>query len=177
MVSNQSRPTPHLILGGSRSGKSLYAETQIAQFPPPYLYIATAQALDDEMHDRVRKHTERRGATWETIETPVDLLSTLNRVRVRQQPALVDCLTLWLTNLLLKEQVDDPERAVVELCHHIETAHYPLILVSNEVGCGIVPNNALARRFRDLSGFANQQVARACRSVTLVTAGIPLVLK
>ncbi|MGV8073329.1 MAG: bifunctional adenosylcobinamide kinase/adenosylcobinamide-phosphate guanylyltransferase [Syntrophobacteraceae bacterium] len=177
MPTNPHRPTPHLILGGSTSGKSLYAEEQIAQFSPPYLYIATAQNLDDEMRERVKKHKERRGHSWETEETPIDLVSTLVHLQGRGKPVLVDCLTLWLTNLLLTEGEKVPDREVAELCEQIKVADYPLFIVSNEVGSGIVPANALSRSFRDLAGFANQQVAGACRSATLVVAGIPLVLK
>lgn len=177
MSQNSCRPTPHLILGGSRSGKSLYAEQQMGCLPTPYVYVATAQILDDEMDERVERHRARRGPSWQTIETPLDLVATLTDLQGEHKAVLVDCLTLWLSNLLLYTQGKRPEHALEELCQFLGEVGYPLLLVSNEVGSGIVPENALARRFRDLAGYANQQIARACRAVTLLVSGLPLVLK
>ncbi len=171
-----ARPTPHLILGGAKSGKSLYAEQQISSLPGPYAYLATGQALDEEMKLRIQRHKERRGAQWETFEAPLHILEILEALQNKGKPALFDCLTLWLTNLLLQGD-EEPEAAISRLTGFVTTCSYPLIIVSNEVGCGIVPENALARRFRDLAGAANQQLARACRSVSFVSAGIPLALK
>ena len=170
-------PTPHLILGGARSGKSTYAETLILSFPPPYIYIATAQALDEEMQDRIRLHRLRRKSCWETIESPVNLTDNLRDLQGRNTPVLVDCLTLWLSNLLSTSPAEASEGAVYDLCDFLEEVSYPLILVSNEVSGGIVPDNALARKFRDLAGFAHQRIAEHCKSVTLVVAGLPLALK
>lgn len=170
--------TPHLILGAARSGKSSYAEQLCTALPPPYTYIATAQVLDEEMDARVRIHRNRRGHSWETIEAPLDLLHILQSRQGHRVPVLVDCLTLWLSNLLLSESEPGlPISEVRRLCAFLPEADYPLFLVSNEVGAGIVPDNPLARRYRDLAGFANQAVAAACRLVSLVVAGIPLRLK
>lgn len=169
--------TPHLVLGGARSGKSTYAERLLTAFPGPYLYLATAQALDEEMLQRIDAHRERRGSDWETLESPIELVSTLHRCFGQDKPVLVDCLTLWLSNLLLSNRAVDPKEEVEALARLLERADFPLILVSNEVGGGIVPDNPLARQFRDLAGFANQRVAAVCPSVTVVFAGLPLRLK
>lgn len=166
-------PTPHLILGGARSGKSAHAEALLLELPPPYTYVATAQLLDAEMANRVAKHRARRSADWHTIESPLDLPQTLRALQGQQSPVLVDCLTLWLTNLLLSE-VPEIDRQIAALCDTVLLLDYPLFLVSNEVGYGIVPDNALARRFRDLAGHTNQRLAGICPSVTLVVAGLPL---
>jgi adenosyl cobinamide kinase/adenosyl cobinamide phosphate guanylyltransferase len=168
--------TPLLVLGGARSGKSTWAESVINRLPPPYVYVATAQALDDEMELRIKQHRERRKDLWETIESPTGLQAVLRGLYGLGKPVLLDCITLWLSNLLCSESID-PEREVDELCDAIEAVDYPLVIVSNEVGGGIVPDNALARKFRDLSGLANQKLARTCASVFLVTAGLPLRLK
>lgn len=170
--------TPHLILGAAKSGKSSYAERLCSALAPPRLYIATAQVLDDEMKDRVRRHRRRRDSSWQTIEAPFDLLRVLEMQQGRGIPLLVDCLTLWLSNLLLTESDPGlPEAQTRRLCTLLQTVDYPLFLVSNEVGAGIVPGNALARRFRDLAGMANQEIAAACRAVSLVVAGIPMRIK
>jgi adenosylcobinamide kinase/adenosylcobinamide-phosphate guanylyltransferase len=169
--------TPHLVLGGAKSGKSAFAEKLITTFPPPYLYIATAQALDSEMQVRILRHRERRTSLWRTIECPIELVKTLTDLQGRATPALVDCLTLWLSNLLARSSTDQAEQAVHDLCHFLDIVDYPIILVSNEVGGGIVPENPLARRFRDFAGLAHQEIAGRCKSVTLVVAGLPLVLK
>ncbi len=170
---------PHLVLGGAKSGKSRFAEELIQRFPSPYVYVATAQALDDEMRDRVRDHQRRRGALWQTMEVPLALVEHLDALRGKGRPVLVDCLTLWLTNLMLQSPSshEPPTGKVDRLCAAIGAADYPLVLVSNEVGGGIVPENTLARTFRDLAGRTNQQVAAVCVAVTLVVAGLPLVLK
>lgn len=170
---------PHLVLGGARSGKSRFAEALIQRFPPPYVYMATAQALDDEMRDRIEGHQRRRGAQWQNLEVPLALVQHLEALQGKGRPVLVDCLTLWLSNLMLgsPDSRGPAGGEVARLCAAIGAADYPLVLVSNEVGAGIVPGNALARAFRDLAGRTNQQVAAACAAVTLVVAGLPLVLK
>lgn len=169
--------TPHLILGGARSGKSTYAEALVMSMPPPHRYVATAQILDEEMARRVREHQERRGPTWQTIECPIHLADVLRELDSEPAPILVDCLTLWYSNLLLS--LEDPaiKAHVTSVCDVLSSARSPLVLVSNEVGCGIVPDNALARSYRDLAGWANQRIAQACRAVTYVIAGIPMLLK
>lgn len=179
-VGGQSpRNTPHLVLGAARSGKSRYAEQLIEACPPPCLYLATAQVLDSEMEERVRDHQHRRGTHWETLDTPLELVEQLRHLQGRGKAVLVDCLTLWLSNLLLQQAParDSALGRVAELCTVVRSVDYPLVLVANEVGFGIVPENALARQFRDLAGLTNQQVAAACKSVTLIVAGLPLVLK
>jgi adenosylcobinamide kinase / adenosylcobinamide-phosphate guanylyltransferase len=168
--------TPLLVLGGARSGKSTWAESVINRLPPPYIYVATAQALDGEMELRIKLHRERRKDLWETIESPTGLEAVLRGLDGLRKPVLLDCITLWLSNLLCSASTD-VEIAVDVLCDAVEAVDYPLVIVSNEVGGGIVPDNALARKFRDLSGLANQRLARICASVFLVTAGLPLRLK
>jgi adenosylcobinamide kinase / adenosylcobinamide-phosphate guanylyltransferase len=170
-------PTPHLVLGGARSGKSRYAEALIMAYPAPHVYVATAQVLDDEMHHRVEHHRRRRGPEWETVECPVHLVALLDELTSRDLPILVDCITLWLTNLILDDFGPSPEDSVQALCRVLHQTRHPLILVSNEVGSGIVPDNPLARQYRDLAGFANQQLAEACQAVTLVVAGLPMRFK
>lgn len=170
---------PHLVLGGARSGKSRFAEELIQAFPPPYVYVATAQALDAEMCARVKDHQHRRGPLWQTMEVPLALVELLDDLRGQGRPVLVDCLTLWLTNLMLQppDSNRQPATEIDRLCGAIRAADYPLVLVSNEVGGGIVPENPLARAFRDLAGRTNQQVAIVCVAATLMVAGLPLRLK
>jgi adenosyl cobinamide kinase/adenosyl cobinamide phosphate guanylyltransferase len=162
-----------LVLGGARSGKSRYAESLIAALPPPWIYVATAQALDAEMTERIAAHRGRRGTQWRTIEAPRDLVGAL-RTHLTA-PVLIDCLTLWLSNLLLADADIDAEIDRMEAAL-TETAT-PVVLVTNEVGSGIVPDNALARRFRDLQGILNQRVAACAERVVLVVAGLPVVVK
>lgn len=162
-----------LVLGGARSGKSRFAETRITRHPPPWLYVATAEASDAEMAARIAAHKARRGDGWTTIETASDLSGTL--ARHAGIPTLVDCLTLWLSNLMLAEADIDAEFARLE--RTLEQASGPIALVANEVGSGIVPENALARRFRDLHGLLNQRLAARADCVALLVAGLPLFVK
>ncbi len=168
--------SPLLVLGGAKSGKSAYAEALVERMRPGYLYLATSQVLDEEMEQRVRAHRERRSENWETIECPFELPRTLHGLGGSGRPVLVDCITLWLSNLLCFSS-DNPATAVDALCDSVSAADYPLVIVSNEVGAGIVPENALARQYRDLAGSTNQRLARICASVALVVAGLPLRLK
>jgi adenosylcobinamide kinase / adenosylcobinamide-phosphate guanylyltransferase len=168
--------TPLLVLGGAKSGKSSHAESLIEQLEPPFLYIATAQVLDDEMKERIELHRARRKDRWATIECPMAPADALRGLAGKGRPVLIDCITLWLSNLLCFSSAD-PDRAVDDLCAAVSGADHPLVIVSNEVGGGIVPENELARKFRDLAGSTNQKLARICASVTLVTAGLPLRLK
>ena len=161
-----------LVLGGARSGKSAYAEKLIRAMPPPWIYCATAQALDDEMRNRIAHHRARRGEGWITRETPLDLAETL---AAATQPILVDCLTLWLTNVMLADREVEAETA--KLLAAAEGAAAPVVFVSNEVGLGIVPDNALARAFRDHAGRLNQDVAKIANRVVFMAAGLPMVLK
>ena len=161
-----------LILGGARSGKSAYAEKLIRAMRPPWIYCATAQALDDEMRDRIAHHRARRGEGWVTLETPLDLAETL---AAATHPILVDCLTLWLTNVMLAGR--DVPAASAKLLAATEVSKAPIVFVSNEVGLGIVPDNALARAFRDHAGRLNQEVAKIASRVVFMAAGLPMVLK
>ncbi len=164
-----------LILGGARSGKSAYAESLAEGWTGERVYIATAQAHDEEMAERINAHRLRRGEEWKTVGTVLDLPGALSKEASRDNFILIDCLTLWLTNVLLAER--DAGRAVDELIGALGDAPGKIVLVSNEVGLGIVPGNALARRFRDVAGKANQRVARQADEVVLIAAGLPMVLK
>jgi adenosylcobinamide kinase/adenosylcobinamide-phosphate guanylyltransferase len=167
-----------LITGGARSGKSHLAEKLAEGFGEPLCYIATGEARDGEMAERIANHRQRRGSAWQTVEEPLLLVEAIRAADGRCQAILVDCITLWITNLLFHhdavEQVLDEVRALAELVPSLKT---PLILVSNEVGMGIVPENALARSFRDLAGHANQILAKAADEVYVTISGIPMKLK
>jgi adenosyl cobinamide kinase/adenosyl cobinamide phosphate guanylyltransferase len=161
------------VLGGARSGKSSHAERLTTTCPAPWLYIATAQALDDEMQDRIAEHRRRRGDGWQTIEAPIDLASTLRADR--ETPVLVDCLTLWLTNLMLGDH--DIGAAIAALEAALTDRVAPTILVANEVGLGIVPETKLGRLFRDEAGRLNQRIAASAGHVVLMVAGLPMTVK
>ena len=163
-----------LVLGGARSGKSRHAERLIAEYAPPWTYVATAEALDEEMRQRIAAHRARRDARWQTIETP-HALSDAVRQAAPDQPLLIDCLTLWLSNRL---HVDaDIEQELIVLLDALDARSAAIIIVSNEVGLGIVPDNALSRRFRDAAGIANQMIAARADRVEFIAAGLPLRLK
>ena len=163
-----------LVLGGARSGKSRYAESLIAAHAPPWVYVATAEPLDDEMRARIAEHRARRGADWRAVEAPRDLAGALER-HTAGGPVLVDCLTLWLSNLMLADADIEAESTRLETA--LAGVAGPVVLVSNEVGSGIVPDNALARRFRDAQGRLNQRMAGRADRVVLMVAGLPLVVK
>jgi adenosylcobinamide kinase/adenosylcobinamide-phosphate guanylyltransferase len=162
-----------LVLGGARSGKSRYAEGLIAAAPPPWIYIATAEARDAEMAERIAQHRARRGNNWQTLEAPNDLAEAL--ASAPKGPVLLDCLTLWLSNRMLAEADIDAE--IDRLDQALARRAGPIVLVSNEVGYGIVPDNALARRFRDLQGSLNQRMGATADRVILVVAGLPMIVK
>jgi len=166
---------PHvtLVIGGARSGKSSHAEQLVGLLPPPWVYIATGQAFDDEMRGRIAEHRRRRGDGWHTIEAPVDLAGAL--AETVAAPVLVDCLTLWLTNLMLGEH--DIPAAVSAFEAALEKRTAPAFLVSNEVGMGIVPETPLGRRFRDEAGWLNQRIAAKAGSVLFMVAGLPMTVK
>ncbi|MFB9978358.1 bifunctional adenosylcobinamide kinase/adenosylcobinamide-phosphate guanylyltransferase [Mesorhizobium kowhaii] len=168
------RSTLTFIIGGARSGKSAHAETLATTSPPPWAYIATAEAYDDEMRERIALHRSRRGEGWTTIDAPLDLAGALEALP-DNQPVLVDCLTLWLTNHMLAE--NDLDLEYRRLADVLSRPRGPWFVVSNEVGQGIVPDNALARRFRDAAGRLNQQVAAIADTVLLMVAGLPLKVK
>jgi len=161
-----------LILGGARSGKTTHALAAAEASGRGLVMIATAEALDAEMEERIARHRAERGPRWRTIEAPLDLASALAQVSA-DETAVVDCLTLWVSNLMHADR--DLEAETARLIAALPGRD--LVLVSNEVGLGIVPDNALARRFRDAAGRLNQQVAAAADRVVFVAAGLPLTLK
>jgi adenosylcobinamide kinase/adenosylcobinamide-phosphate guanylyltransferase len=162
-----------LVIGGARSGKSSFAERQALESNLAVTYLATGEARDAEMTTRIAHHRTRRPAGWRTVEEPLALAGALRREAAPDLCLLVDCLTLWLTNVLLAEREDE----IDQLLSALPVLPGRVILVSNEVGWGIVPENALARRFRDEAGRLNQHIAALCDRVTFVAAGLPLVLK
>lgn len=168
---------PHvtLVLGGARSGKSRFAEERVETWPGSRVYLATAEAGDDEMAERIAVHRKRRGDRWETVEEPIDLPGALRRSSTDESVVLVDCLTIWVANLMGAGHAVDVEGE--RLAAVFGALPGPCVLVSNEVGFGIVPDNALARRFRDEAGRLNQRIAAAADEVVLVAAGLPLHLK
>jgi len=170
-------PNLMLILGGARSGKSRYAEGLIAALPPPWnppwIYVATAEPGDEEMRARIAAHRARRGPSWQTVEAPQELAEAV--ILAQPAPVLVDCLTLWLSNLMLIDA--DIEAETVRLERALEAATAPIVLVSNEVGSGIVPEHPLGRSFRDLQGALNQRIAARADRVVLMVAGLPLAVK
>jgi adenosylcobinamide kinase/adenosylcobinamide-phosphate guanylyltransferase len=163
-----------LVLGGARSGKSAHAETLAAAGPPPWLYLATAEPGDAEMAARIARHRARRGEGWETREVPLDLAGALAEA-LPGAALLVDCLTLWLSNVLLAGR--DPDAETERLVRVLGAPRGRWVAVSNEVGLGIVPESPLARRFRDAAGLLNQRVAAAADRVLLVVAGLPVRVK
>ena len=166
-------PATTLFLGGARSGKSRLAQTAAEAIPGPLVYIATATAGDDEMTDRIVRHRDDRGLRWRTVEEPVALASAI--MDAAPAVVLVDCLTLWLSNLMLGDH--DIDAATTDLIAAIHAAQHPLFLVANEVGLGIVPDTPLGRRFRDAAGRLNQQVAATADRVEFVAAGLSMSLK
>jgi adenosylcobinamide kinase / adenosylcobinamide-phosphate guanylyltransferase len=166
-----------LVTGGARSGKSKYAEQRSGELGSRRLYVATAEAKDEEIAQRIAEHKKRRGDNWVTIEEPMTLSSALLAERGRTDCALVDCLTIWLSNLLLHRDANFAEDRVEELVETLPHLDFHLVLVTNEVGLGIVPDNPLARQFRDLAGWANQQIATVANEVILMVAGVPMVVK
>ncbi len=165
----------HLVLGGRRSGKSQFAENLVHKSGLSPVYIATGQAFDDEMTNRIAVHKNRRGADWLTIEEPVNIVDCLIKADQPDRIILVDCLTLWLNNLLAKQKNIQVETESLLNC--LVKLSTPVILVSNELGLGIIPDNALAREFGDLQGVLNQALATACDEVSFIVAGLPITLK
>jgi adenosylcobinamide kinase/adenosylcobinamide-phosphate guanylyltransferase len=164
------------VIGGARSGKSSFALEKAGSFPGKKAYIATAEALDEEMKERIEKHRGERGKDWETFEEPIKMAGVLREMGNGYAAAVIDCLTLWLSNLLLRPE--NPEAEIEGFLAFLkEGDHPPFFVVSNEVGMGIVPGNAISRRFRDLAGRLNQEVAGIADEVYFVTAGIPVRIK
>ena len=178
MALNPATPQPlppvTLVLGGARSGKSAYAE-RLVEAHGPGLYVATGEAGDGEMAERIRRHKERRGNSWTTVEEPLDLAGALTANVAPDLAVLVDCLTLWLNNLMGAKLDVDAE--VERLLDAVARLAAPVVFVTNEVGLGIVPDNEAARAFRDAAGRLNQAVAEAADRVVFVAAGMPLIFK
>lgn len=166
-----------LILGGARSGKSRLAQDFAARRWRRPVYLATAEILDDEMADRVRLHRRARTRRWRCVEAPLEIAKIIRRGVPGKDGILVDCLTIWLSNVLLKEGPGAFAKRRDELVKALRQARQDVILVANEVGMGVVPEHALGRTFRDLAGWLNQAVAKEADAVVFVTAGLPLVLK
>lgn len=164
-----------LVLGGARSGKSRLAQARAEARDGRLIYVATAEAWDDEMRERIATHRADRGPEWTTVEAPLDLAATIAARSDPDTTLLVDCLTLWATNVMLAER--ELETEITTLAEVVTTFQGTLILVANEVGLGIVPDNALARRFRDFAGRINQAMAAVADEVVFVAAGLPLRLK
>jgi len=188
------------VIGGARSGKSSFALKEASKAEGRKVYIATAEALDEEMQDRIEKHRAERGSEWDTIEEPLKLPEVLMNIKDKYSAALIDCLTLWLSNVLIRKQntedrTQTTEEGIKALLVSLEQyknsavsspgsgpacpadSLCALYIVSNEVGMGIVPENKLARQFRDLAGAMNQRIAEIADELYLVTAGIPLKIK
>jgi len=164
-----------LVVGGQRSGKSRFAESMVAGFGGQAVYVATAEIRDGEMESRIAMHRDRRGGEWATIEEPLDISSAISRATAQGEAVLVDCLTVWLANLIeagrnIAEETDT-------FLQTLSATVCPVVLVSNEVGAGIVPANALARHYADALGTLNQQVADQVGRVVLMAAGQPLLIK
>jgi len=171
MGASPKLPGVTLVLGGARSGKSAYAERILGGG----LYLATAEAKDAEMKARIERHRARRGSGWKTVEEPLDILRVLQDHAAPEGPVLVDCLTLWLSNLMAAGR--DWQAAADDLVANLPKLKGPVVLVSNEVGLGVVPANALARAFVDAAGITHQRIASIADRVVFMTAGIPTVLK
>ncbi len=168
-------PPVTLVLGGARSGKSDYAEALVESQAGAWVYLATAEPLDEEMAERVRRHRARRPSGWTTVEQALELTRALEAESGAGRAVLVDCLTLWLSNLMAAGR--DVAAESEALTQALGGLAGPVVLVSNEVGLGIVPDNALARAFRDHAGRLNQRVAGVAQRVVLMAAGLPLMLK
>ena len=167
------------VTGGARSGKSTFAQSRGESIPGRRFFLATAEAFDDEMELRIRRHREQRGDRWDTREEAVNLGEAIRSARGAYETVLVDCLTVWMSNLMhrYREQYTAASRMVDEFFRGLEEFQGTSIVVSNEVGMGIVPDNQLARDYRDRLGFLNQRAARAADEVYLLCSGIPLKIK
>jgi adenosylcobinamide kinase / adenosylcobinamide-phosphate guanylyltransferase len=179
MEKNRSQFGVALILGGARSGKSRYGLELAARCPAPRLFVATCEPRDAEMEARIAAHKQERGSEWETQETPLELAATLAEAQDNYGVILVDCLTMWVSNLLLQEG-SSPGRirtACENLGHSLQKSATPTIFISNEVGLGIVPDNPLSREFRDQVGWLHQRLAQVADLVVMMVAGIPMVVK
>lgn len=163
------------VLGGARSGKSAFAEGLVLKSGLKPVYIATGRAFDDEMVNRIELHQDRRGDVWQTVEEPLALVDALTQASHPGHMILVDCLTLWITNLMIAEANTTHECA--GLVRFLDEASVPIVIVSNETGMGVMPMNKMAREFNDIAGSVHQEIASVCDTAYLVTAGLPQRLK
>ncbi len=179
MISTNTQTDSLLVLGGCRSGKSRYAEEWLNSRFQRKLFIATlATSNDQEMKTRVALHRQRRDASWQTVEEPLRLAAIIRGKQSEVDAILIDCLSMWISNCLFAEMSDTAiEEEVQQLALAVQKLTVPVVMVANEVGLGLVPDNPLGRRFRDLAGLTNQQLAAACTKVIFVAAGLPLPLK
>jgi len=177
----------HLVIGGVRSGKSAFAQTLVQNYSqriigknqPAVVYLATAQALDASMEERIENHKKNRPSEWVLIEETIDIASVLLNPTFQKSTILIECMTLWLTNLLCLNNENSRQLGNTKLAflQALEKTHANVVIVTSEVGLGVMPMNAMARDFADQTGELNQTLARLCDKVTLVTAGLPLALK
>ena len=168
-----------LVLGGAKSGKSSFALNVCNSLDRERIFLATAQALDQEMEERITRHQAERGDGWRTIEEPLKVAETIGSLDSKDTVILLDCLTLWLNNLYMEHGEDQEkiEKAIENLARQLADIHGAVVVVSNEVGMGIVPDNQLSRTYRDTAGYMNQRIARLARKVVAVLAGLPIALK
>jgi adenosylcobinamide kinase / adenosylcobinamide-phosphate guanylyltransferase len=167
-----------LVLGGARSGKSAYALQRVQAWPGRLVYMATAEGKDAEMKARIATHrAQRRSRRWVTIEEPMDVVWQLKELDESVGAVVLDCVTLWVSNALLAKQRDELENQVAELVEEIPLFPFHFLAVSNEVGLGLVPDTPLGREYRDLLGSVNQQLAKVCKEVLFLAAGLPMKLK
>ncbi len=166
------------VIGGCRSGKSSFALDYANKHFRQKVFLATSQVLDDEMKERILRHRETRGPDWKTIEEPIKLAETLTSLKADYEVVLIDCLTLWVSNLLMDGETEDKILSRAEaLVESMQKIPQSIIVVSNDVGAGIVPENKIARIFRDIVGIVNQRVAACSHTVVVTVAGLPLVIK
>jgi len=167
-----------LVLGGARSGKSAYALQRAQEWEGRLVYLATAEGKDEEMKKRIARHrTRRRSRRWETIEEPLEVVWQLKEMDGNIGAVVLDCVTLWVSNALVSNQAEELENQVAELVEEIPLLPFNFLAVSNEVGLGLVPDTPMGREYRDLLGTVNQRLARACKEVVFMTAGLPLKVK
>ncbi|MBI5894359.1 MAG: bifunctional adenosylcobinamide kinase/adenosylcobinamide-phosphate guanylyltransferase [Deltaproteobacteria bacterium] len=164
------------ITGGCRSGKSAYALKLAESMKGKKAYLATGEPLDKEMSERIKKHKKERGNSWATIEEPINIINIIRKNK-KYDVILLDCLTLWISNMLCKSEIRNPKSEILKLISACKDKKFTIIIVSNEVGLGIVPDNKVAREFRDIAGYANQSIAKKADEVYFVVSGIPIRLK
>lgn len=168
-----------LVIGGAKSGKSRYALDLCQQTGQKLIFLATAQAKDQEMTERIKRHQEERGRNWQTIEEPLDIIGRIQEFDSANTVILLDCLVLWMNNLYMKygDDLKSIDQEVDALINHLSNVRGLVVMVSNELGMSIIPDNPLAREFRDRIGILNQRIAGIARKVVMMVAGLPLILK